>query len=231
MKPLTLALSAILAMTVPALADTLQLYNWGFNIDGTLIDKANTPGPLPLSINAGAFNLAEGLGTLTIAVAGPGPHSVDVYFDHNLNPAQIATDFSAAIGTPAAGESWGIGTGSEGGGTLLFADFSTNSYTDTDNSPEPGDIATGLAFSFINTSANQLGVVTINVSTVAPTSGFYIEQWNDNSTPSEIYISGSETSAATPEPATSVLYFGGAVLFTFLSRVKRRAHAGLQCYR
>jgi hypothetical protein len=207
MNLLTLSLSAIFATTLPALADTMSLYNWGFNVAGAIIDKANTPGPLPPLINTSAFNLSEGLGTLTIAVAGLGPHYVDLYFDNDLNPAQFATDYGAAIGTPAAGESWGIGTGAEGGGTQLFSAFLANSYNDTDNSPEPGDIATGLAFSFVNTSANQLGVVTVSISTVAPSSGFYIEQWNTYSgtTPSEIYISGSEVSAPTPEPATALL--------------------------
>jgi hypothetical protein len=64
------------------MADTMSLYNWGFNVDGIIIDKANTPGPLstvpPLVFNAGGFNFAEG-GHATITVGEPaGAQYVDI---------------------------------------------------------------------------------------------------------------------------------------------------------
>ncbi len=229
MKSLTLALSAALTMTMPgvtpsALADSLSLYNWGFNVDGAIIDKANTPGPLPSVVDASGFNFVEGLGTLTITVAGPGPHSVGLYFDHNLNGLQFATDNSAVAGTPSAGESWEIGTGSEGGGTQLFADFQANNYDDLDNSPGPADVATGLGFDFITTPADPVGVVTITVSE-SPTSGFYLHQWNDTSgtSPSDIYISASEANSAVPEPATGLLLLTPLAVLAWRYSVLKKA--------
>jgi hypothetical protein len=212
MKLLTLSVSAVFAMSTPgfapsAMADTIQLYNWGFNVDGNLIDKANTPGPLPPQVKASAFNFGSGLGTVTVTVFGPGTHSIDVYFDHDMNPAQFTSDFSAAVGTPAAGEKWEIGTGGKGGGTQLFADFTANNYDNTNHSPQPDDVATGLAFTFTTTAAAPLGTVTINVSTTAPTSGFYLHQFNSvaGTSPTDIYISATELNSATPEPATGLL--------------------------
>jgi hypothetical protein len=211
---LALSLFATSALAPSAVADTMSLYNWGFNVDGTIIDKANTP-PLPAAINAGSFDFNEGLGTLTIVAAGPGTHYVDIFFDNDLNPAQFAQDNSAAVGTLAAGESWEIGTGAESGGTQLYADFLANDYDDADNAAQPDDVAVGLAFSFTTTDADPDGIVTVSIGETAPSSGFYITQANDNSTPSEIYISGSEVNAPAPEPASWLLILAPACIFVW----------------
>jgi hypothetical protein len=214
---LVLSLFAMSGLTPSAFADTMSLYNWGVNVDSALYDKANTP-PLPsgpgVYIEGGGFNFTEGLGTLTIVAAGPGTHYVDVYFDHDLNPAQYANDQSAAVGTPASGESWEIGTGAEAGGTQLYTDFTNNDYDDTNNAPGPADVATGLEFAFTTTDADPFGVVTVNISEVAPSSGFYLEQFDTYSgtSPSEIYISGSEVNTA-PEPASWLLVFPPGAFF------------------
>jgi hypothetical protein len=213
MKTLMLSASVVLATAMPgfappALADTIQLYNWGFNVDGTLIDKANTPGPLPPSVNGVGFNFATGLGTLTVTAAGAGMHSIDIFFDHDMNPPQFAADHSAAVGAPAAGESWEIGTGAKGGETQLFLAFTANNYDDVNHSPGPDDVAMGLAFTFTNTPAGPLGIVTVNVGTTAPSSGFYLHQFNTTAgtSPTDIYFSATLANSATPEPATWLLF-------------------------
>jgi hypothetical protein len=154
-------------------------------------------------------------------VAGPGTHSVDIYFDHDLNPAQFAADNSA--GTLAAGESWEIGTGAESGGTQLYADFLANAYDDTDDAAEPDDVATGLAFSFTTTDADPYGVVTVNVSETAPSSGFYLHQFNDSASPTDIYISASEVNAPAPEPASWMLFFAPAGILVWQWRKRTQA--------
>jgi hypothetical protein len=212
MKLLTLSLTAVFAITLPGLApsllaDTLSLYNWGFNVDGDIIDKANTPGPLPPSIHASGFNFNEGLGSLTVTVAGAGPHTVAIYFDHDLAAAQPTSDFTADVGSPATGESWEVGPGSKAG-VQLFNDFLADSYTDTNSAPQPGDAAVGLAFSFVTTQADPLGIITISVGATPPSSGFYLHQFNTlmGTTPSDIYISASEANSAIPEPASALLF-------------------------
>jgi PEP-CTERM motif-containing protein len=203
------SLLALSALSPSALADTLTLYNWGFNVDGTLYDKPNPlPSTPPVSFNTGGFNFSEGLGSLTLVVAGPpSSHFVDVYFDHDLIAASPSTDFAAAVGALPTGESWEIGAGSAAN---LFAAFSANTYSDTNNLPGPGDVATGLGLAFTTTSADPWGLVTITVRETAPTSGFYLHQYNTSgSTPTDIYISATETNTATPEPSTFLLFSAG----------------------
>jgi hypothetical protein len=214
---LALSLVALFGLAPYALADTMSLYNWGINVDGTLYDKANTP-PLPTGpgvyIDGGGFNFSEGLGTLTIVASGVGTHYVDIYFDNDLYPAQYANDQSAAVGIPASGESWEIGTGAEAGGTQLYTDFTNNDYDDTNNAPGPADVATGLAFAFTTTDEDPLGVVTVSISETAPSSGFYLHQSDTyiGTSPSDIYIQGSEVNT-TPEPASWLLFLGAVAVF------------------
>lgn len=206
---LGLSLFALSGFTPSAWADTMTLYNWGFNVDSTIHAK---PSPLPtgtpIMFDINHFNLIEGLGTLTITVAEPsGTHYADVYFDHDLLAGTPATDYSAAVGTLAAGESWEAGSGS---GTQLYADFLANSYTDADSLPGPADVAVGLGLAFTTTDADPWGVITISVSETAPSSGFYLHQWNlSGSTPTDIYISMSEVNTPTPEPGSILLFAAG----------------------
>jgi hypothetical protein len=206
---LGLTLFALSCLTPSARADTISLFNWGFNVDGAIYPK---PGPLPTAppviFIAGGFDFARGLGALTLAVAGPpGAHFVDIYFDHDLLAGVPASDLSGAVGTLAAGESWEVGVGK---GASLYADFTANSYTDVNHVPGPGDVATGLAFAFTTTAADPWGVITLSVSTTAPASGFYLHQWNTSgSTPTDIYISASEVNTPAPEPGGILLFATG----------------------
>jgi hypothetical protein len=206
---LGLSLFALSGLAPFARAGTISLYNWAFNVDGTIFPK---PGPLPtvppVIFNTGSFDFSGGLGALTFAVAGPpGAHTVDIYLDHDLLAGTPASDLSAAVGTPASGEAWEIGVGK---GASLYAHFTTNSYTDVNNMAGPGDVATGLSFAFTTTAANPWGVITLSVSTTAPASGFYLHQWNTSgSTPTDIYISASEVNSPTPEPSGILLFATG----------------------
>ena len=46
-----------------------------------------------------------------------------------------------------------IGTGTDEGGTGVFSAFMANNYTDANNAPQPDEVATGLAFTFVATAA------------------------------------------------------------------------------
>jgi len=208
----------LLGLTLLALpqahADTLSLYNWGFNVDGTAFPK---PGPLPVLFNTSGFSLTgEGLGSMTIAVAGPpGAHYADIFFNYQLLASNPGADLAAAVGTLAAGESWEIGTP-----TQVLSGLGSNNYDDTNNTPGPANEAVGLGFAFTTTATDPVGLITINVSETAPTSGFYIEQWNSSATPSEIYISASEVNTPAPEPSSLLLLGAG---LCGIVRVRKKA--------
>ena len=66
-----LAMSSLSAQAVPA------LYDYGFNIDGTVTMNAAAGG-----VNISLFNTATGMGTITATITGAGAHSFDAFFDH-----------------------------------------------------------------------------------------------------------------------------------------------------
>ncbi|MBU1709487.1 MAG: hypothetical protein KKE17_05730, partial [Proteobacteria bacterium] len=105
-------------------ADAVKdLFDWGFNIDGTTyckegpcdFDNINNLGELPASINAAGFDFSTGLGTIIITITGEGSHQVIAYFDHDIfepgsdpdvdDPNNVTGD---AVGTVPSGLIWEI---------------------------------------------------------------------------------------------------------------------------
>lgn len=123
---------AAAGITAPAQA-VVTLFEWGFNIDGTVYGSAPSshvgPGEsdginaaaatLPASIDDSTFDFSSGggppvdpggLGTIRMTVDGTGVHAVGAYFDHELDESSntFFNETGAAVGTVAAGQSWEI---------------------------------------------------------------------------------------------------------------------------
>jgi hypothetical protein len=195
-----------------------------------------------------------GLGTVTLTYApGPGAYNVDFWLFEQLQQPGYNEYGNTGGGALASGQSWQIDVpdydyagelGTVNAGTII-ANTLANSLADvnyvpgnTPNDPTTSDfpcsgatcndyvsMSTGFGFSLLS---GQEEVLTFNVSTVAPDSGFYMEQIHpvdgNNASETDYFFSGSAVTQpignTTPEPGTGILV--GALVALALSPLGRR---------
>ena len=187
--------------TAPAGAATVSLFDWAFNIDGTL---TAFPDPVPPSVNAAGFDFTTGLGTLAITVNGAGVHRAGTFVDHDIDVGvnSFFNEFGAVSGTPSAGLSWEI---DEPGFVFgdIFTNFSAGALDNTNGVPagSPDDVSMALLWDFI-LAAGESATVTFSVSETAPASGFFLSQTDPDSA-ATIYMSTSLSITGQPSPGVS----------------------------
>jgi len=223
--PVVAALALSLGCSA-AQAAVIDLYDWGFNLDGTTYLSPATysgPGALPGNINAGAFGFSSGmgtgggLGTVTITITGAGNHSVDAFFDHEIDEA-VNTYFNeygvTGGGALAAGQSYEI---DEPG--WVFGDIYDNfvaSTLDNSNAVPSGsedDVSMALGWDF-SLLAGETATIQFFLSSVAPNQFFLAHI--DPDSDSAIYFSstlvksgGTVPDPSVPEPGTLLLMGAG----------------------
>jgi PEP-CTERM motif len=221
----------LFALSQSAGAVEVELYDWGFNIDGSTYcnigpcDNAGG-GTLPASVNASAFDFGTGFGSLVVTIDGAGSHSVDFFADIDIDAA-INTYFNEIAvtgGALAAGESYEI---DEPG--YVFGDIWSNFLDDAlDNSNgllTPEDVSAAFGWDFV-LDADEVATIQFLVSDVMPTSGFFIAQTDPDSDytlylTSSLQIEGG--GGGVPEPGTVVLIGIGLL---GLAGVRRMAARG-----
>jgi len=197
--------------------------------------------------------LGTGLGTVTVTFnpGAGGPYNVNLWLFENLSTPAY-NEYGATGGTATAdqaGLGWQIDVpdydyagelAPTDAGTIIantvassLADLNnvpgqTTDYLLDCSGPTCNDyVSTALGFNF-SLGANQQEVVSFNVSTTAPTSGFYLEQIHpvDGSNPTETdyFFTGTATTepvtGAVPEPASLfLLATAGILLWAFRSRI------------
>ena len=207
-----------------ASAVTVDLYDWAFNIDGTVYSSPATysppnPGQLPVSINDGGFSFSNvqgsggGLGTIILTLGTPGTHNVVAFFDHEIDEAinTYFNEYGATNGPPGIGQSWEIDE------PYLFGDIYTHLLAGSlDNSngvpsTTPDDVSMAMGGNF-TLASGETAVLTLLLSETAPTSGFYLKH-RDLDSNYDLYFSGTlETlggQAPVPEPGTMLLLGSG----------------------
>lgn len=201
-------------------ATTINLYEYGLNIDGTTIFPF-LGDALPGTVDITGFDESTGLGQIAISVDTAGSHNILAFFDHEIDEA-INTFFNEsgqAVGSAPAGLSWEI---DEPG--YLFGDIYDNFLAgslDGSNGVPAGsedDVSMAMGWSF-SLSSGQTATILLNLGTLAPGADFYLAQYDPDSD-AGIYLS-SQLSVV-PEPATLVL-FGSGILLMFSFRRERRA--------
>lgn len=234
MKRKTLLMGAVLISaglcTSSALADSPSLQDLWFNVNGTSTEATGT------GVNLSSYNTSTGLGTITFSTTTTGAGYFNAWFDEEVS-TPFFNEFGTAVGTAATGESWEIG---DSYASSIFNDAAAGALTNTNMLPEGasnylgtcsgacnGDVSTALGYTF-NLAAGDEEIVTITVSTTAPTSGLYLDQTHpvddNNSSQSDVYFSlSAEEIPATmgvPEGGATLLYLllagiaiGGALLF------------------
>lgn len=196
-----------------------------------------------------------GLGTVTLTYnPGPGTLNVDFWLFEQLSQPGW-NEYGNSSGSPGAGQSWQIdvpdydynstdpnfGGLPSGAGTIIantLANTLSNTNYVTGKTDQYGLSCTGdptcndyasmaMGFGF-TLAAGQEEVVTFNVSTTAPTSGFYLEQIHPvdgaNTAETDYFFTGSAAEqpigVTTPEPGLGILV--GALVALFLSPFGRR---------
>lgn len=206
-----------------AWAVVVDLYDWGFNIDGTTyfspdIYSPPNPGQLPGSINVSSFTFSNGIGsgggfgTITIDVAGAGTHSVIGWFDHEIGEATNTyfNEYGAVHGTPVAGQSWEI---DEPG--WFFGDIYDHLLAgalNNDNgvpSTDPDDVSMAMGWNF-TLASDEWAVITLLLGENVPSSGFYLAQTDPETLPEyTLYFSSALEKQVIPEPGTMLLVGSG----------------------
>jgi hypothetical protein len=233
-KALIGILACIFVITVSsgAMALTIDLFDWAFNVNGTTYESlagTNDPSILPSAFNDSGFDWVTGLGTLTVDFSAPGPgtYSFLSFFDHEIDEPDN-TFFNeygdVSVGVPVAGQSWEI---DEPG--YVFGDIYTNFLAGSlDNSngvpanlPDDVSMAMGWAFAL---GDGESALITLALSDVAP-AGFHLRHTDPDSDASIYFSSSLDISGPhpVPEPGTLLLMAVAMVTLIFVSRRWRRA--------
>jgi hypothetical protein len=219
------------AMAVPV----VDLQEWGFNVNGTIIDNlnGNAVTDLPAYFNYSGFDFNTGLGTVTVTFSAPGIYAIAAMFDHEMNQTinGFTDEYASQTGLRAAGQSFQMETPLD-----VYNFFSAfNATTPLENAVEFGPAEDGSGNPIQNPSdqsmalgqifdlvAGQTGVLTFTVGRDVPASGMYLQQFDQgfagsglpgdpSADPGSIYFSSNLTTetASVPEPETLVLVLTG----------------------
>jgi hypothetical protein len=190
MKKTCLLAAGILATSLlgSSRAATIDLFEYGFNIDGTFSDLIPDGDPTPGGIMLGGFNSTTGLGTIQFSISGAGSHYFSTYYDHEIDETinTFFNEMGSKSGTPGSGQSWEIDEPASGD---IFRNFLDGILDNSVGLSSPEDVAMALGWKF-NLGAFDTAKITLLTSDTAPTSGFYLEQ-NDPDSQASIYLSGS----------------------------------------
>lgn len=202
-----------------------SLADWCVNVNGDTTSACNFAGGGGGAIDLTGFDQTlepapNTLGIITVML-GPGASQfVSLYADYDLSYSLYGSfdDFASMGGALPAGWNFSV---NDPNTPSLFTQFSGNSLDNTNWLPTPAgppsqccDVAWALSLGNINVAAGGSATATFVVSDVAPASGFYIQQTNQDTNES-IYLQGNVggpgPAPGVPEPSTlgMVLLSGG----------------------
>lgn len=187
MKMITAAAASLL-LASPADALSVGLFELGVNRDGV----QPTPAGVTYALDA------SGLGSVSVHVAGAGPHFVLGYFDFEAG-SYFDDEFGGTVGAPGADESWEIDEPGFAGGNL-YANFEAGLLDDS-NGIAPGAVD-DVAMALGRTALAGPARVSFFTGLEAPEAPFYLWQ-TDDETGTTVYL--WSTVAAVPEPGVLAL--------------------------
>jgi hypothetical protein len=213
-----LGLSGLSAHAIPS------LFEYGFNIDGTVSD-ITLGDAVPGGVNVAGFDDVSGLGTITVSISGAGAHTFDAFFDHEIDEA-INTYFNesgAATGVASAGQSWEI---DEPG--FVFGDIYTNfedSTLDNSNGVPAGledDVSLAMGWDFF-LGVGDTATISLLLSETMPTGGFYLSHTDPDSNYTFYLSSALDITGTPPAPEPTLVYLLAIGMAGLLATSRRRS--------
>jgi hypothetical protein len=217
--------------TSSALADSPSLQDLQVNVNGTSVEAGSdatfAADLAALGVNLSSYNTSTGLGTITFTTTTAGAGYFNTWFDEAVS-TPFYNEFGTANGTASAGQSWEIG---DSYNSTIFNDAANGTLTNTNLLPEGasnylntcsgacnGDASTALGYSY-NVAAGDEEIITVTVSTTAPSSGFYLDQTHpaDDNNPTALNVYFSLTAEEIPQGTTSVPEGGTPLLYLLLA--------------
>ncbi|NOQ65172.1 MAG: hypothetical protein GQ582_11735 [Methyloprofundus sp.] len=209
----------------PTQAASIALFDYGFNIDSNITLLGDT---LPAEINASGFDFTTGLGSISINLSGAGTHTVDAFFDHDIDTGNNThfNETAFSNGVAIAGQSWEMDEPGYVNGdiydnfqdSLLDNGIGTSIYG---NTSFPEDVSMAMGWDFL-LAANETALINLLLSDTAPTGGFFLIH-SDSESDNSIYLSSSLSITAVPVTDSLWLMISGLL---GLVTVKRKALRG-----
>jgi hypothetical protein len=232
-------LLALLALSQAAVASSTGLADWCVNVNGDINTACNggggggvSPGN-NASISLAGFDttLSPGtnsLGSIVITLNPGFSGYASFYADYDLDYAAYGSFQDSATVHGALPSNWSY-EANDPNASNIFSDFAGNALSNANNVGTPSgppapccDVAFALSIGNLNNTSGSDETLTFLVSTVAPTSGFYIQQTNVDGGDS-IYLSAAQSNTSNPspvpEPSTLVLAALGVLSMLMWRRV------------
>jgi hypothetical protein len=222
-----------------AVSSVIELYDWGFNVNGSCYLQSEGS-VLPSCFNSIGFDWSQGLGTIDINFAGNGAGEYQLlgFFDHEIdqNINNFTNEYGEVIGYKPENLVWEIdepGYRSVNPGDIYW-NFIDGTLDNANGVPEnaPYDVSMALGWNF-TLAANETAHITFTVGSNAPEQGFYLSQIDPQSLSNcdptgQIFFSSNihieNTMASVPEPSACGMVILGLIGLFAIGFVSNKRH-------
>jgi hypothetical protein len=186
-------------LTSQAAAAVIDLQEYAFNFDGTVINPKPGGDPVPSSVLLAGFDTSTGLGSVAASIHGAGPHRVGMFFDHEIDQAlnTFFNEVGLAHGTPPSGLSWEIDEPGFAFGDI-YDNFVAGALDNAVGTATPDDVSVAFGWDF-SLAPGEFARLEVLLGNTPPLSGFYLEQHDPDSAAS-IYFSSALSIGTTGVP-------------------------------